>query len=97
VAGYSLVIAPRIADRIRHLPPDLKRGIREAMRAITEDPAKGEPLKRELQEYRKYKVRRYRIVYQLDRGSRKITIMSVGHRRSVYEDAAAAIRLRSGG
>ena len=96
MAGYSLVIAPRIADRIRHLPPDLKRGIREAMRAITEDPALGEPLKEELQEYRKYKVRRFRIVYQIDRSARKIMIMSVGHRRAIYEELAAALRRQSG-
>lgn len=96
MAGYSLVITPRIADRIRHLPPDLKRSIREAMRAITENPAQGEPLKEELQEYRKYKVRRFRIVYQIDRNARKIMILSVGHRRVIYEELAAALRRQSG-
>ncbi len=67
------------------------------MRTITEDPTLGEPLKQELQEYRKYKVRRFRIVYQIDRSARKIMIMSIGHRRTIYEDVAAVIRSRSGG
>jgi mRNA interferase RelE/StbE len=97
VPGYGLVIPPRIADRIRRFPPDLKRGIREAMRAITEDPALGEPLRRELQGYHKYRVRRFRIVYRVDRRAKAIAIMAVGHRRSVYEDVAAAIRVRSEG
>ena len=66
------------------------------MRAITENPAQGEPLKEELREYRKYKVRRFRIVYRIDRKARKILIMSVGHRRAIYEELAAALRRQSG-
>jgi len=66
------------------------------MRAITEDPVKGEPLKQELQEYRKYKVRRYRIVYRIDRSTRRIMILSVGHRRVIYEELAEALRRQSG-
>jgi mRNA interferase RelE/StbE len=95
VPGYRFVIAPRVAQRIRDLPPDIKRGIREAMRAIAEDPARGEPLKRELSPYMKYKVRRFRIVYQVDRGARTIRVMAVGHRRSVYEELAVAIKRSS--
>ena len=94
--SYRLAIAPPVADRIRHLPPDVKRGIREAIREIGRDPGCGEPLKRELQGYHKYRVRRFRIVYRVDRRAKTIAIMAVGHRRSIYEDVAAAIRPRSG-
>jgi len=66
------------------------------MREIGKDPGCGEPLRRELQGYRKYKVRRFRIVYQVDRGARTITIMAVGHRRVIYEELAAAYRRQSG-
>ena len=93
--SYRLVIAALVAERILHLPPDLKRGIREAMREIGRDPGCGEALERELQDYHKYRVRRFRIVYRVDRRAKTIAIMAVGHRRSVYEDVAAAIRLRA--
>lgn len=93
--GFALVTPPRIADRIRHLPPDVKRGIREAMRAIADDPARGEPLRHDLTGYLKYKVRRFRIVYKVDRSARTIRIMSIGHRRAIYEELAAAMRPRS--
>lgn len=93
--AYRLAIPPHVAERIRHLPPDLKRGVREAIRAIGLDPGKGEPLKRELQDYMKYRVRRFCIVYRVDRRAKTIAIMAVGHRHSVYEDAAASIRLRA--
>jgi len=96
VPAYRLVILPLASDRIRHLSPDLKRGVREAIRAIAQDPYKGEQLRRELRDYRKYRVRRFRVVYQVDRSARTVTIMSVGHRLKIYEEMAAAIRRQSG-
>lgn len=95
--AYRLAIPPHVAKRIRHLPPDLERGVREAIRAIAMDPDRGEPLRRELQGYMKYRVRRFRIVYRVDRRARTAAIMAVGPRRSIYEDVAAAIRPHSGG
>ena len=89
---FRLVLLPLAAERIRHLAPDLKRSVREAMRAIVQDPAKGEPLKRELQDYQKFRVRRFRIIYRVDRDVRMVTIMAVGHRREIYEELAAIVR-----
>lgn len=92
MSAYRLLILPLASDRIRNLAPDLKRGIRQAIRAIAQDPSKGEPLRQELSDYLKYKVRRFRIVYQVDRRTRLITIMAVGHRRAIYEELAATVR-----
>jgi mRNA interferase RelE/StbE len=92
VAAYRPVIAPAAAERIRHLPPELKRAVREAIRALSGDPALGEPLERELSKYRKFRVRRYRLVYRIDRAARTFTVVAVGHRRSVYEELAERIR-----
>ena len=93
---YRVAIAPRVAERIRSLPPDVKRGIREALHAIAREPAQGERLRQQLSDYRKYRVRRFRIVYEVDRATRTIRIMAVGHRRAVYEELAARLRARSG-
>lgn len=92
---YRLAIAPRLAERIRRLPPDVKRRVREAMRAIAADPTSGEPLRQDLSAYTKYRVRRFRIVYEVDRAARTVRIMAVGHRRVVYEDLAEGLRERS--
>ncbi len=85
-------IPPHIADVIRSLHPDLKRSIKAAVRAIATDPECGEPLLRELDSFRKYRVRRFRIVYAIDRKARMIRLMAVGHRRHVYENLAARMR-----
>ena len=38
------------------------------------------------------KVKRFRIVYELDRRARVIRIFAIGHRREVYEEIADRLR-----
>jgi len=91
VTAFRADIPPHVAAVIRHLPPDLKRGVKEAIRALCGNPAIGIPLLRDLEGLWKYRVRRYRIVYGVDRARRILRIVAVGHRRSIYEDAAARV------
>ena len=84
-------IPPHVAEAIRTLHPDLKRSIRAAVRAIATDPECGEPLLRELDGLWKYRVRRFRIVYAIERRPRVIRLMAVGHRRHVYEELSARL------
>ena len=90
--AYRLDIPPHVAEIIRHLPPELKRPIKNSLEALSRNPALGEPLMRELEGLWKYRVRRFRIVYAIDRGNRVLRIFAVGHRRSVYEMVAALVR-----
>ena len=85
-------IPPHVADVTRSLHPDLKQLIKSAVRAIAANPECGEPLQRELDGLRTYRVRRFRIVYAVDWKTRIIRLMAVGHRRSVYEELAARLR-----
>lgn len=67
------------------LHPDLKPLIKSAIRAIAENSECGEPLQRELDGLRKYRVRRFRIVYTVNQ-KRIIQVIVVGQLRSVYEE-----------
>jgi mRNA interferase RelE/StbE len=79
---------------VRHLPPDIKRAIRAALRALASNPALGEPLEEELAGYWKYRVRRYRIIYRVIRPGKTLRILAIGERRSIYEEAAELLRLQ---
>ena len=94
MSAYRLDIPPHVAEILRHLPPELKRSIQSALQALGRDPALGEPLLRELEGLWKYRVRRFRIVYAIDRGSRVLRVFAVGHRRTIYEALAAVVRAR---
>ena len=88
-------IPPHVADVIRSLHLDLKPPIKSAVCAIAANPECGEPLKRELDGLRKYRVRRFRIVYGVDQKKRIIRLMAVGHRQSVYEELTKRIRQKT--
>ena len=91
---FRLDMPPHVAEVIRSLHPDLKQLIKSAIRAIVANPECGEPLKRELDGLRKYRVRRFRIVYTVDQKKRLIRLIAVGHRRSVYEELTDRLRRR---
>ena len=88
---YRLDIPPHVADVLRHLAPDITRSVKAALRAIARDPAIGVSLQRELAGLLKYRVRRYRIVFSVQRTGRVIRVMAVGHRRRIYDDLADAL------
>ena len=88
MAIYRPDIPPHVAEIVRHLPPELKQGIKQALRSLSADPFAGTPLIGELTGLWRVKVRRFRIVYELDRKARMIRVFAIGHRREVYEEIA---------
>lgn len=80
------------AKAIRHFAPGIKRAVRSAIRELSFNPASGEPLHGELDGLYKRRVRGYRIVYAIDRAQRRVDILAVGERRSIYEEVAELLR-----
>ncbi|MEK9141023.1 MAG: type II toxin-antitoxin system RelE/ParE family toxin [Nitrospirota bacterium] len=66
-----------------------------AARTIAANPECGEPLKRELDGLRKYRVRRFCVVYAVHQKTRIIRLMAVGHRRAVYEELIERLRRKT--
>ena len=88
MAVYRPDIPPHVAKIVRHLPPDVKRSVKQALSSLSAEPFSGAPLMRELSGLWKFKVRRFRIIYESDRKARVIRIFAIGHRREVYEELA---------
>ena len=83
MAVYRPDIPPHVGQLIRHLPPELKRSVKQAVRSLSSNPFSSEPLLRELTGLWKYKVRRFRLIYEVDRKARLIQIFAIRHRREV--------------
>lgn len=94
MALYRPDIPPYVAEAIRHFPPDIERSVKAAVRALSADLSRGEPLLGELKKFCKYRVRRFRIVYAIDRRRHVLRIVAVGHRRRIYEQMMQATRRR---
>ena len=87
----TLDIPPHVAEVVRHLSPDLKRAVKAALRGLATNPHEGSPLVRELEGKWRYRVRRYRVVYEIDREARVLRVLAVGDRRHVYERLSAEL------
>jgi len=85
-------IPPHVADVIRRLPPHVKHGVKQAIRALAHNPQIGAPLIGDLASLWKYRVRRFRIVYEVDRARRALRIVAVGHRTVIYDELSQAAR-----
>jgi len=90
--AWRIDLPPHVAEVVRHLPPEVKRGVKAALRSIASEPAIGEPLRGELEGLWKFRVRRYRLVYVVERRQRVIRIFAVGHRRGIYDEVADRVR-----
>ena len=92
MAVYRPDSPPHVAENIRHLPPELKQRIKRAIRSLSADPSPAKPLIGELSELWSFKVRRFRIIYELHRKTRVLRIFAIGHRQEVYEQLADRLR-----
>ena len=92
MSAWRIDLPPHVAEVVRHLPPEIKQAVKAALRSIAIEPATGEPLRGELEGLWKFRVRRYRLVYAVDRRQRAIRIFAVGHRRGIYEEVSGRLR-----
>jgi mRNA interferase RelE/StbE len=83
-------IPPHVADVVRRLPPDVKQSVKHAIRALARDSQIGVPLIGDLAGLWKYRVRRFRIVCEVDRARRVLRIVAVGHRAVIYDELSQA-------
>jgi mRNA interferase RelE/StbE len=90
--GWRLRLRTAAANVIRHFPPEIKRSVKAALLQLLADPASGGPLHGGLTGLCKYRVRRYRVVYKVDRKAKSVEIVAVARRRSIYEEVAELIR-----
>jgi mRNA interferase RelE/StbE len=88
-----LRVPTHVAELIRGLHPGIKRKVRAALGSLLDDPLAGKPLKDELDGLRSLRVARFRVIYRIgDQGM--IEVVSVGPRKSIYEETLRLLRGR---
>lgn len=85
---YQVEFTGTAREVMTRLSPVIKREIKEGLHFLSRSPYAGEPLQRELKGKWKLRVGRFRIVYKMEAHQRKILILAIGHRRTVYESFA---------
>jgi mRNA interferase RelE/StbE len=91
VTPYRARYTPEAAERIRKLHPEIKREIRDGIRTLLNNPLAGHALHSELSGYWSYRVRTYRVIYQINDDNTSLDVVFVGPRRNVYEELRALL------
>lgn len=87
---YTIKYLKHVIKRnIPSLPEDIKPSIKDAIKKYLEtDPiGNGVSLRNRLKGYRRIRVGDYRIVYRVDTAKRIVTVVSIGHRDNIYNQA----------
>ncbi|HUU13045.1 MAG TPA: type II toxin-antitoxin system RelE/ParE family toxin [Terriglobia bacterium] len=82
--SYSLFILRQAQKELSKLPGEAYIRIREAVRALAQEPRPSGCRKLTARDGWRVRVGDYRVIYEIDNRERRVTILHVGHRRDVY-------------
>ena len=83
--AYRLLYSKTSRDQIRFLHPQIKPIVKSHIQILKENPYVGKVLERELSGYYSLKMRRFRVIYEIDHQNHIVQIHYVGHRKDIYE------------
>jgi len=92
VIRYRVEMARAVRDLIIHLPPELKRRVKAALRSLAEDPYQAKELKEELTRLGSYRIGRTRLILRI--ADAVVEVVAFGPRSDIYERAAAELSAR---
>jgi len=81
---YSVFILRRAQKEMAALPLEVYPRVRDAKRDLADDPRPPGVRKRAGRDGWRLRVCDYRVIYDVDDESRRITVLHIGHRRDVY-------------
>lgn len=82
---YAIEFTAAAAKELRKLDPPARRRVVAAVEALSTDPRQGARKLIGLDDAWRIRVGDYRILYEIDDVVVLITVIRIGHRRSVYE------------
>lgn len=81
----SLILEKPAKKRLLKLPIQIHKRVIRAFETIQENPLIGVKLHGELNDYYKYRIGDYRIVYSFDSKKSTVIVVKVEHRQGVYK------------
>ncbi len=81
----TLVYTSSAGRAIKRLDPAVRRRILAALQRLREEPERGKPLQMTLRGLRSWRTGNYRVVYRVIESRIEILVVTIGHRREIYE------------
>ena len=83
---YIMRFTPEASRLISKFNPENKKQIKKALLNLQKNPYTGGDLQEELYGFKSFKIKRFRILYDINEDESFIQIYHVGHRKDVYEE-----------
>jgi len=81
---YTVLILRRAQKELARLPGGAYENVRDAIRALGQNPRPPGCLKLTGRDGWRIRVGDYRVIYEIDDEQKTVTILHIGHRRDVY-------------
>ena len=82
---FGMKFTPETTRIIAKLHPENKKLIKQALVELRKNPYAGSDLQEELYGFKSFKLRRFRVLYNINEEKNIIQIFHIGHRKDVYE------------
>ena len=82
---WKMRFTPEASRLLSKLHPENKRRIKKALGELQQDPYPGKDLQEELSGFKSLRIKKYRVVYNINEEKKIIQILYIGLRSDVYE------------
>ena len=83
--AYRLLYSETSREQIKSLHPQIKPTVKSHVKILKDNPYVGKVLERELSGYYSLKMKKFRVIYEIDHQNHIVQIHYVGHRKDIYE------------
>lgn len=81
---YRIKLTPKAKRELKILSKLHKEAIGSVFEDLKDTPFLGKPLTRELTGRYTYRIGVYRIIYKVNKRDKQVTVLTVGHRSTIY-------------
>ena len=82
---YQILLDPRAAKFLSHLNETIRKRIKDGLTELQDSPeTKGQRLAASA--FWRIRIGDYRAIYEIDRNGKKVVVLYIGHRSTVYDD-----------
>jgi mRNA interferase RelE/StbE len=83
--NFRLETTRKFEKDFRKLSSDLKRRVDQQVKTLENQPYSGKRLRGEFEGSYSFRIGDYRVIYWVDEAEKRIVLLTVAHRRTVYE------------
>ncbi len=83
--AYRLLYSETSREQIKSFHPQIKPIVKSQINTLKDNPYVGKVLERKLSGYYSLRLKRFRVIYEIDHKNHIVRIHYVGHRKDIYE------------